>query len=381
MAVIHWDRPAEAGRPSCGHCRSLTDLTGPEASERHAEAIAFAERAIEFATTLGLPAPARALGLRGSARFALGDAGGLDDTRRALEAALGRETALLYNNLAEDLGRAEGPRARLELARQGAAFTQRRGIAEWVQPLGGLTARALADLGRIDEARALITKLLSDADTAEDRMYQLYLRAADIRLSARRGELSRAGPAEWVEQAVKKAREFGEPQWLTTLLVLAAVAGAGDARSAVTLLTELEQVHNVRHTPEYMPSLPDILRVTIAAGEPGLAARFADGLTPVHPPDKHALVTARAQLAERREEHCEAAALYADAERRWKQFEMPWERAHALLGHGRCLLGLGRPAEAREALRAAREIFASLGDTSALTETDKCLARATALTG
>jgi hypothetical protein len=241
--------------------------------------------------------------LRGGARFALGDSGGLDDTRRALEAALGqglgRDTGVLYNNLAEDLGRPGGPRARLELARLGAAFTQRRGIAEWVQPLGGLTARALADLGRIDEARALTTKLLSDPDTAEDRMYQLYLRAADARLSVRRGELSRAGPVEWVEQAVKKAREFGEPQWLTTLLVLAAVAraGAGDARSAVTLLTELEQVRNVRHTPEYMPSLPDILRVTIAAGEPGLAARFAAGLTPVHPPDQHALVTARAQLA------------------------------------------------------------------------------------
>ena len=197
IAVIHWDRPAEAGRPSCGHCRSLTDLAGSEAFERHAEAIAFAERAIELAATLGLPAPARVLGLRGGARSALGDAGGLDDTRRALEAALGqglgRDTGVLCNNLAEDLGRAEGPRARLELARQGAAFTQRRGIAEWVWPLGGLTTRALADLGRIDEARALTTKLLSDPDTVEDRIYQRYLRAADARLPARRGELSQAG--------------------------------------------------------------------------------------------------------------------------------------------------------------------------------------------
>jgi hypothetical protein len=150
-----------------------------------------------WSSTLGLPVPARGLGLRGGARFALGDAGGLDDTRRALEAALGqglgRETAVLYGNLAEDLGRAEGPRARLELARQGAAFTQRRGIAEWVWPLGGLTTRALADLGRIDEARALTIKLLSDPDTVEDRIYQRYLRAADARLPARRGELSQAG--------------------------------------------------------------------------------------------------------------------------------------------------------------------------------------------
>ena len=131
MAVMDWDRPAEAGRPSCGHCRSLTDLAGSEAFERHAEAIAFAERAIELAATLGLPASARVLGLRGGARSALGDAGGLDDTRRALEAALGqglgRDTGVLCNNLAEDLGRAEGPRARLELARLGAVFTQLRG--------------------------------------------------------------------------------------------------------------------------------------------------------------------------------------------------------------------------------------------------------------
>src|SRR3954468_931782 len=77
MAVVHWNRPAEADRPSCGHGRSLNDLAGPEASERHAEAIASAERAIELATALGLPAPARALEFRGSARFALGDTGGL----------------------------------------------------------------------------------------------------------------------------------------------------------------------------------------------------------------------------------------------------------------------------------------------------------------
>jgi hypothetical protein len=60
---------------------------------------------------------------------------------------------------------------------------------------------------------------------------------------------------------------------------------------------------------------------------------------------------------------------------------MPWERAHPLLGHGRCLLAPGRPAGARELLHAAREIFASLGAIPALTETDKRLARATAPTG
>ena len=355
-------------------------------TENHTEAIGFAERAIELAATLGLPVPARALGFRGGARFALGDAGGLDDTRRALEAALaqglGRETAVLYYNLASDLGRAEGPRAQLELARQGAAFAERRAIAEWVQPLQAGALQALADLGLSEEARTLTAKLLNDPGSATDRIAQLDVLAAEARWSARRGEFSQTRSSEWVEQAVKEARESGEPQWLATTLVLAALArpGAGDARGAAALLAELEQVPNVWHTTEYMPSLPDIVRIAIAAGEPDLAARFADGLEPVYPLDQDAVMTARALLAEQRGQHAEAAALFAGAAHRWEQFEMPFEHAQALLGLGRCLLSLSRPAEALEPLQTAREIFASLGAAPAITETDKCLARAISLT-
>jgi tetratricopeptide (TPR) repeat protein len=105
-------------------------------SDQHEEAAAFAERAVELAADLGLPVPARALGFRGGTRFALGQAAGLEDMRRALEAAtaqgLGRETAILYMNLAVSLLRAEGSLAAWELAQQGAAFAQRHAIAEWV---------------------------------------------------------------------------------------------------------------------------------------------------------------------------------------------------------------------------------------------------------
>jgi len=90
-------------------------------SDQHAEAAAFAERAVELAAELGLPVPARALGFRGGARFALGRAAGLEDMRRALEAAtaqgLGREAAVVYHNLGVSLGRAEGPRASCQLTR------------------------------------------------------------------------------------------------------------------------------------------------------------------------------------------------------------------------------------------------------------------------
>ena len=354
-------------------------------SDQHAEAAALAERAVELAAELGLPLPARALGFRGCARFALGEAAGLDDMRRALEAAtaqgLGREAAVLYHNLGVSLCRAEGPRAAWELAQQGAAFAQRHGIAEWVPLLEGTAVEALADLGLIEQARTLMATALSHV-AAEDWMGQVDLRSAEARMLARRGELSHTGLMDWIQQAVAKARELGEPQYLGGLLALAAIArtAVGEARAAAPLLTELEQIPNVRHTLDYLRSLPDLVRVAIAAGEPEIGARLADGPKPVYQLDQHATVTARALLAEQHGKNAEAAALFTDAAGRWERFEVPWEQAQALLGQGRCLLTLGRPTEAREPLHAARDIFASLGANPALTDANRLLAQATALT-
>ena len=60
---------------------------------------------------------------------------------------------------------------------------------------------------------------------------------------------------------------------------------------------------------------------------------------------------------------------------------MPWEQAQALLGQGRCLLTLGGPAEAREPLRAARDIFTSLGANPLLADANSLLVEATPLAG
>jgi class 3 adenylate cyclase/tetratricopeptide (TPR) repeat protein len=355
-------------------------------SDQHAEAAVLAERAVELAAELGLPVPARALGFRGCARFALGEAAGLDDMRRALEAAtaqgLGREAAVLYYNLAVSLCRAEGPRAEWELAQQGATFARRHGIAEWVPMLEGAAVEALADLGLIEQAQTFMATALSHV-AGEDWMGQVDLRSAEARMLARGGELSHTGLMDWIEQAVAKARELGEPQYLGGLLALAAIArtAAGDARAAAPLLTELEQVPNVRHTLDYMRSLPDLVRVAIAAGEPDLGARLADGLEPVYQLDQHAAVTARALLAEQHGKQAEAAALFMDAACLWERFGVPWEQAQALLGQGRCLVALGRPTEAREPLGAARDIFASLGAHPVLADASRLLAEATALAG
>ena len=75
--------------------------------------------------------------------------------------------------------------------------------------------------------------------------------------------------------------------------------------------------------------------------------------------------------------HAEAAALYAEAAERWREFGNVPERAYALLGQGRCLAALGQP-EAQEPLREARELFASMGYRPALAETDALLEQTTA---
>lgn len=75
--------------------------------------------------------------------------------------------------------------------------------------------------------------------------------------------------------------------------------------------------------------------------------------------------------------HTQAAALYADAARRWQQFGNLPERAHALLRQGRSLHALDNP-EAEQPLRLARDLFAQRGYEPALNETEALLQQAEA---
>ncbi len=94
--------------------------------------------------------------------------------------------------------------------------------------------------------------------------------------------------------------------------------------------------------------------------------------TPPSPLREHALVSARAYLAEAAGDHNAAAHFYQQAADRWQQFGNVPERAYALLGQGRCLSALGKP-DAQDPLRQARELFAAIGYRPALAETDALL--------
>jgi hypothetical protein len=163
--------------------------------------------------------------------------------------------------------------------------------------------------------------------------------------------------------------------------VLAAVAAArlavGAPDQARALLGENEQTPGARDVPYYSRRLGAMLRTALAAGDPDLAERLADGLEPRYPLREHALCAARAQLAEHAGNHAEAASLYAEAAARWQQFGNVPEHAYALLGQSRCLVALADPA-AEQPLRQAAELFGSMGYRPALAETNALLEQTTA---
>jgi hypothetical protein len=75
----------------------------------------------------------------------------------------------------------------------------------------------------------------------------------------------------------------------------------------------------------------------------------------------------------------QAGELYGEVAGRWERFGVVPERAHALLGAGRCLLRLERGGS-EAALREARELFANLGARPLVEETDEHLRRSIELT-
>jgi tetratricopeptide (TPR) repeat protein len=124
--------------------------------------------------------------------------------------------------------------------------------------------------------------------------------------------------------------------------------------------------------------LPALVRTALGLGDLALAERLEESVVPRHPYSEHALVAADAAMTEARGNLQSAADAYTDAADRRERFGALPEQAFALLGQGRCLIGLSQPTEAAAFLQKAREIFERLEAAPALTETDALLERATA---
>ena len=342
---------------------------------RPAEGLAAADRALALAVELGLPEHAFALHWRGLARTNLGEADGIDDLRRAVrlahEQSLGRETAVVYGNLAAANWFWHGPQAALDVYAEGLAFCERRGLAEVTLHMRAQTLSCRAHLGETEEAISEIGAIVDRVQANRDRSF-VYWRGLQLRLLAECGKVENTPDPD---EHVATARELGEPEVLVYAIVNAARLRLvrGELSEAHALIEELD-VPMIADLGLSL-DLPAMLRVLIALGAVRLARRF---IAPIEaaagpPIDYHHLASAKAQIAEADAEYEAAAKLYGAAAQRWQGWGNVPERAYALLGRGRCLRALGDPG-ADQPLAEAKELFASMGYQPALAETDALLA-------
>ena len=363
--------------PSPELAQVLGEVAANEAMQgRSAQAIVTADRALALAEELGLVRPARAVGFRGLARGNLGDPGGLLDLREAIQlasqAGQGRSVATYHNNLAVSLWGFEGPAASLEAIEDGIRYAESRGITGMSQSMRCGSVDPILESGAFDRVLEIVAEEAVRLETAGDRSDLAVVRAAQSRIAVVRG--SAADAKSWLPSFVEAAREIASPDFATCL---GAAAGLhlllGRPSQAATLLDEVERSPDVRTSVNYPAFLPMMVRTANAVGDVALGQRLIAGVEPTYPLAEHALVAARATLEEAGGNLQAAADTYSDAADRWDRFGVVPERAFALLGHGRCLVGLGRPTEAAPVLRQAREIFQRLRAVPALAEADALL--------
>jgi tetratricopeptide (TPR) repeat protein len=349
---------------------------------RSREGLEAAAKALLLAEDIGSEeAVIRALSARGMARCDLGDARGLDDLRaalnRGLASGLARATAVVYSNMAEAVAWSAGPAAALQLLSEASDFCRLRGMVDAGQWVKVTSLEVLFALGRWDELLDSAGTILDWTNARGGSYGDLWALAAEAMVLLHRGDSDRA--AALTEDLLPKGRELSDPQAVGPALVTAALieVHSGDLAVALRLIEELESMSRAWPAWWRAQFLPDAVRVAASAGGVDLAERLVTGFAPSFAREHHALTTARAAISEAKGEQHDAAKLYAEAAAAWGNFGFVLERGLALVGHGRCLVLLGRP-DADEALKGAREIFLELGAVGLIAEADSWLERSSA---
>ena len=343
--------------------------------------LAAADRAIGICGRLGLPEPAIAISCRGLARFNLGDVGGVEDYERALAAAraqgLGIERATIEINYAGVVQSVKGALAARDVVVEALDFARSHGLEAYVVTCRGSLVQILLDMGQWDQALAEATDLMPVLEEAEDLWDVLYLRTLQALVCSWRGEPGEvAAHLAWMTEK-GRASEIGWTKAYALLAVASVRLGLGETQPALALIDEV--VVSSGNIAAYLDCFAEAVRMALTGGDLGLAERIlrkVESCLPGRrlPTQDLAASTLGALLAEAHGAHDEAAASFATAASGWREFGVPYEEAHALLGEGRCLVALGRAPEAAAPLAEAREIFARLRATPALAEAD-CLLR------
>ncbi len=209
--------------------------------ERPEEAIKAAERALPVAERFGDPSDVTlTLAARGWGRSDLGDAGGLDDLRRALEIELETGDAwapVAAINLAGLVWAWEGPAPAAEIYQLAVREAERRRqTTAWSKRE---LAWVLADLGRWDEALTATSEVLTWARDNTDNGTLAMAASTTAMVHVRRG--ATAAAAALVDEALDAIRASTQPQVRQPGLIAAAEVRLAQGRPADArdLLAEL----------------------------------------------------------------------------------------------------------------------------------------------
>ena len=348
---------------------------------RPQEAIACADRALTLAADAGLPPPARALGVRGSVRALLGDAGGIADLRASIDllTEAGRPASLAahYSNLGGSIGLFEGHAAALAALREGIDVLRSRGLTTVENELGAEICWSLVETGQFREASDLAAALHTYYGRAGNVAHDAYLLGAEFRMWLLTGDPLRG--LGLLPGLLDTTRATENAEDLVNGLGPAAVthAALGERDEALTLLEEIAATPGILDAPSVPAWLPWWIRAAIDLGEPDLAAQIVGAFEPRFPLGQFARTAARAALVEVQQGPSSALTAYLDVINQARTFGSVIEEGFARLGHGRCLVRLGRTAEAVDGLQHARIMFASLGARPALAEIDSLLGEIT----
>jgi tetratricopeptide (TPR) repeat protein len=352
-----------------------------------AEALDLAERALPVIRQHGDALDvAVTLQMRGQARVDLGDVeGGLEDAREGLRVALEGAPApfavAAHVNVGDFIWFTEGPAQGQAYYESGIELAERRGArrsGDWARMQ---TMWTRYDLGEWDEVLATGERVIANDPEGPGAMSDQLVVLAEV---YRRDVLLHRGHerSDVVEtRLLPRARDIRDGQVLVPAFRVAALGrlARGDIGGALELVVEADAA--LRDRPGFRSWLLDwAAPVCVGAGaDEVLRALIAQGIESMTR-DANSLASARAALAEIEGDHAAAAERYGDAAVRWSAFPSALEHGHALWGAGRCLLALGRPGEAADRLRGARDRYASLGAEPLVGQVDALLGRATAKT-